>query len=335
MPALRIGVIGTGAIGQDHINRITGKLVGGKITAVTDISAENAAAAAAICGARVEKDSAAVVGSPDVDAVIVASYGPAHAESVLQCIAAGKPVFCEKPLASNAYDCKTIVDAEAAKGKKLVQVGFMRRYDKGYRQMKELIAGGTAGAPLMVHCAHRNASVAPNYTTDMAVNDTAIHEIDIVSWLIGDQYKTAQVIMPKRTRHTRPDLADPQLMILTSDSGIVIDIEVFVNCRYGYDIQCEVCCEDAVIRMPEPSFPLVRRDAARSVKLETDWKQRFIEAYDVEIQEWLESASKGEVHGPTAWDGYMAAVTADALVKSQSTGAAEPILAGPAPDIYR
>lgn len=335
MSALRIGVIGTGAIGQDHISRITNKLVGGKVTAVTDISAENAAAAAAICRARVEKDSAAVVEASDVDAVIVASYGPAHAESVLQCIAAGKPVFCEKPLASNAEDCKKIVDAETAKGKKFVQVGFMRRYDKGYRQMKELIESGAAGAPLMVHCAHRNASVAPNYTTDMAVNDTAIHEIDILHWLIDDQYKTAQVILPKNTRHARPDLKDPQMMILTTESGIVIDIEVFVNCRYGYDIQCEVCCEDAVIRMPEPSFPLVRRDAVRGVKLETDWKQRFIEAYDAELQDWITSTLKGEVGGPTAWDGYLAAVTADALVRSQSTGAAEPVVTGTAPDIYR
>lgn len=335
MSTLRIGVIGTGAIGQDHIKRITDKLVGGKVTAVTDINAENAAAAAAICGARVEKDSAAVVGSPDVDAVVVASYGPAHAESVLQCIAEGKPVFCEKPLASNADDCKKIVGAEAAKGKKFVQVGFMRRYDKGYRQMKELIESGMAGAPLMVHCAHRNASVAPDYTTNMAVNDTAIHEIDIIHWLIDDQYKTARVILPKSTRHARPGLTDPQLMILTTESGVVIDIEVFVNCRYGYDIQCEVCCEDAVIRMPEPSFPLVRRDAVRGVKLETDWKQRFIEAYDIELQDWITSTLKGEVNGPTAWDGYLAAVTADALVKSQSTGAAEPVVVGNAPDIYR
>lgn len=335
MSVLRIGVIGTGAIGQDHINRITNKLTGGRVTAVTDISAENAAAAAAICGARIERDSAAVIASPEVDAVIVASFGPAHAESVLQAIAAGKPVLCEKPLATNAADCKEIVDAETARGKKLVQVGFMRRYDKGYRQMKELIASGMTGAPLMVHCSHRNASVAPNYTTEMAVNDTAIHEIDILHWLIDDQYKTAQVILPKSTRHARPGLIDPQMMILTTESGVVIDIEVFVNCRYGYDIQCEICCENAVIRMPEPSFPVVRRDAERRVALETDWKQRFIEAYDVEIQDWITSALRGEAVGPSAWDGYIAAITADALVRSQSTGAAEPIAIGTTPGIYK
>lgn len=335
MSDLRIGVIGTGAIGREHISRITSKLTGAAVVAVTDINEENAAAAAAICGARIEKDGLSVVNSPDVDALIVASYGPAHAESVLQAIAAGKPVFCEKPLASTADDCKKIVDAEMAYGKKLVQVGFMRRYDKGYVQMKEMIAGGEMGAPLMVHCAHRNATVASNYTTEMAVNDTAIHEIDILHWLIDDQYVNAQVIMPKSTKYARPGLADPQLMLLTTGGGIVIDIEVFVNCQFGYDIQCEVCCENGVIRMPEPSFPLVRRNAARSVALETDWKRRFIEAYDVEIQDWINSALAGKVNGPTAWDGYLAAVTADALVKSQFTGCAEPIRTGDAPDFYK
>lgn len=334
MSVLRIGVIGTGAIGQEHIARITNKLRGGKIVAVTDISEKNVKNAAGICGARIEKDSAAVINSPDVDAVIVASYGPAHAESVLQSIAAGKPVFCEKPLASIAADCKKIVDAEMAVGKKLVQVGFMRRYDKGYMQMKEIIDSGDIGKPLVVHCAHRNPAVDANYTTQMAINDTAIHEIDILHWLINDQYVSAQVILPASSKHSRPDLKDPQIMILTTESGIVIDIEVFVNCRYGYDIQCEVCCEDAVIRMPEPSFPVIRRDAKRCVKLETDWKQRFIDAYDVELQEWLDSTAKGEVNGPTAWDGYLAAVTADALVTSQTTGAVVPIKTGAAPAFY-
>lgn len=335
MSELRIGVIGTGAIGREHIGRITNKLTGAKVVAVTDINAESAEAARAECGARVEKDSLSVVNSPDVDALIVASYGPAHAESVLQAIAAGKPVFCEKPLASTAADCKKIVGAEIAHGKKLVQVGFMRRYDKGYVQMKEMIAGGGMGAPLMVHCAHRNATVAPNYTTEMAVNDTAIHEIDILHWLIDDQYVSGQVIIPKSTKYARHGLTDPQLMLLTTKSGIVIDIEVFVNCQFGYDIQCEVCCENGIIRMPEPSFPLVRKDAARSVALETDWKQRFIDAYDVEIQDWINSTLAGEVNGPTAWDGYLAAVTADALVKSQTTGCAEPIETGDAPDFYK
>jgi len=334
MNVLKVGVVGTGAIGREHIERITNKLIGAKVTAVTDINEANAAKAAAICGARVEKDSAAVVNAADVDAVLVCSWGPAHAASVLQAIAAGKPVFCEKPLATTADDCKKIVDAEVAGGKHLVQVGFMRRYDKGYLQMKKIIDSGEMGAPLLVHCAHRNASVDKSYDTPMAVNDTAVHEIDVLHWLINDEYVSAQVIIGKSTKHTHSKLKDPQFIILRTKGGITIDIEIFVNCKFGYDIQCEVCCEEGVIRMPEPSFPTLRKDKYRSVYIEQDWRWRFADAYDVEVQDWINSAIKGEVKGPTAWDGYMVAVTSDALVQSQQTGQTVPIAAGERPEFY-
>jgi myo-inositol 2-dehydrogenase/D-chiro-inositol 1-dehydrogenase len=332
---LRIGVVGAGAIGIEHINRVTGKLSGGVIVAVADVDAGRARAAIeGIPGARVEKDGAAVINADDVDAVIVTSWGPAHAQSVLEAIAAKKPVFCEKPLATTASDCKKIVDAETAGGKKLVQVGFMRRYDKGYRQVKEILDSGKAGAPLMLHCAHRAAEVGGDYTTDMAVTDTAIHEIDCLHWLVGDQYSTAQVLFPKNTRYTHSKLNDPQIMLLTTESGIAIDIEVFVNCQFGYDIECEVCCEDAIVRMPEPSFPLLRQNANRSVEIETDWKRRFADAYDVEIQDWINASKAGVVNGPTAWDGYLAAVTADALVRAQNSGGVEKIETGSCPNFY-
>jgi len=335
MSGLRIGVIGAGAIGCEHIARITGKLSGGSVVAVSDIHEENAKKAAAIAGARVEASSGDLINSKDVDAVIVTSWGPAHAESVLASIEAGKPVFCEKPLATTAADCKKIVDAEMAGGHHLVQVGFMRRYDKGYRQVKEMLDSGKVGAPLMLHCAHRAAGVDENYSTGMAVTDTAIHEIDCLHWLVDDQYVSAQVLFPKNTRHAHKGLQDPQIMLLTTQSGIRIDVEVFVNCQFGYDIECEVCCEEGIVRMPEPSFPLVRMNAKRSVEIETDWKRRFAEAYDVEIQDWIDSTQKGEVRGPSAWDGYLAAVTADALVKAQSSGAVETIQTGDCPVFYR
>jgi myo-inositol 2-dehydrogenase/D-chiro-inositol 1-dehydrogenase len=333
---LKIGVIGTGLIGAEHINRISRKLSGGRITAVTDVDAARARAAiSGIPGAYAEKDDVAVIASPDVDAVIVASRGPAHAASVLKAIEAGKAVFCEKPLAATAAESKEIVEKEMAGGKKLVQVGFMRRYDKGYIQLKEIIAGGKVGAPLMMHCAHRAEGVDENYVTSMAVTDTAIHEIDCLHWLGGDQYATARVLFPKNTRHTHGGLKDPQIMILTTESGITIDIEVFVNCRYGYDIECEVCCEDATVKMPEPSFPTLRMAAKRSVEIETDWKRRFADAYDAELQDWINATKEGKVNGPTAWDGYLANVTADALVKAQETGRVEKIETGACPAFYK
>jgi myo-inositol 2-dehydrogenase/D-chiro-inositol 1-dehydrogenase len=222
-----------------------------------------------------------------------------------------------------------------AAGRRFTQVGFMRRYDRGYLQMKELIASGKAGKPLMIHCAHRNVAKGTDYNTPMSVSDTAIHEIDALHWLVGDQYASARVFFPRSTGFTHKDLRDPQIMILSTEGGIYIDIEVFVNCRFGYDIQCEVVCEKASIRLPEPSFPVLKMDALHQTALETDWKYRFIDSYDTEIQDWINGAREGVVRGPNAWDGYLAALTADALVRAQTSGGEEPVGSGPCPAFYR
>src|SRR5690606_8996217 len=151
-----------------------------------------------------------------------------------------KYVFCEKPLATTAAGCMRIVKAEMNQGKKLVQVGFMRRYDSGYVQLKEAIDNGEIGAPLIIRASHRNPEVGENYVTETAVVDTLIHEIDVLHWLVNDDYKSVQVVFPKNTKYTHGQLQDPQLFTIETNSGIVMSVEIFVNCRYGYDIQCEV-----------------------------------------------------------------------------------------------
>jgi myo-inositol 2-dehydrogenase / D-chiro-inositol 1-dehydrogenase len=228
-----------------------------------------------------------------------------------------------------------IVEAEIKQGKKLVQVGFMRRYDSGYVQLKQAIDKGEIGEPLMIKAVHRNPEVGENYTTDMAVTDTLIHEIDVLHWLVNDDYKSVQVVFPKKTKYAHDKLQDPQLFTIETNNGIVMNVEVFVNCKYGYDIQCEVVGEEGVAYLPEYSSVVTRKEAKLSSSILMDWKYRFMDAYDVEIQDFMDSiVKKGEPQGPTSWDGYIAAVTADACVKAQQTGEKEPITLKERPVFY-
>ncbi|ADD78903.1 myo-inositol 2-dehydrogenase/D-chiro-inositol 1-dehydrogenase [Pantoea sp. PA1] len=333
---LKLGVIGTGAIGQEHIRRCNNVLQGARVVAVSDINVEGAQAALQRLNsdAQVCKDGYEVIQSPDVDAVLVTSWDPTHEEFTLAAIAAGKPVFCEKPLAMSAEGCRRVVEAEIQHGKRLVQVGFMRPYDAGYRALKKVITDGEIGEPLMLHCAHRNPTVPENYNTEMAITNTLIHELDVLRWLTSDDYKSVQVVFPRVSSKARPHLKDPQIVLFETQKGVRIDVEIFVNCTYGYDIQCEVVGEEGIARLPEPSSVQLRKQAKLSNTILVDWKDRFIEAYDVELQAFINDVKAGQLTGPSAWDGFAASVAADACIKAQKSGAIEPIEMPARPAFY-
>ena len=333
--SIRVGVIGTGMIGQDHIRRLTRVLSGAEVVAVNDVDLAVATEVAdGLRAARVHPSAHGLVDDPDVDAVVVASWGPTHEDFVLACIAAGKPVFCEKPLATTAEACRSIIDAEVATGRRLVQVGFMRRYDAAFRALKEVVSSGAIGAPLLVHSRHRNPSVPSSYTREMAITDTAVHDFDVVRWLLEEELVSATVLTPRKSRHGA-DLQDPLLMIFGTQSGALVDVETAVTIRYGYDIGAEVVGEDGVASLADSHAVVVRREGSFSGRIPADWRERFIRAYDTEFQEWIDALVSGAgATGPSSWDGYAAAVVSDAAVKALHDGTTVQIELGTKPDLY-
>jgi myo-inositol 2-dehydrogenase/D-chiro-inositol 1-dehydrogenase len=331
-----IGVIGVGMIGQDHIRRLTHVLAGSQVVAVSDVDPARTkeVAESLPVPARVHATGEELIADPDVQAVIVASWGPTHEEYVLASLWAGKPVFCEKPLATTEEACSRIIDAEVEVGRRLVQVGFMRRYDAAYRAMKQVVDSGEIGAPLLVHSRHRNPSVPEHYTREMAITDTAVHDFDTVRWLLGEELVSATVLTPRRSRHGG-DLQDPLMMLFETESGALVDVETSVNIRYGYDIRGEIVGEDGTVALAETSPVLVRRGGTVAGRVPEDWRERFIRAYDVELQQWVDALAAGRgATGPGSWDGYAAAVVSDAAVEALRSGTKVAITLRDKPDLY-
>ena len=117
---VRIGMIGPGGMGQAHIDRIHTVIAGGRVVAVSDVDEVRAKEVASRIGATAYSDSASLIAADEVDAIMICSYGPAHEVDVLACIAAGKPVLCEKPLTPTAAAALRIMEAEQAGGRLLV-----------------------------------------------------------------------------------------------------------------------------------------------------------------------------------------------------------------------
>ncbi len=330
--SLHVGVIGAGMIGQEHIRRLTRTVSGVEIVAVADTERARAEAAAP-AGATVFDTAAALVAAEPVQAVVICSWGPAHEEQLLACIAAGKPVFCEKPLVTSEAAALRVIDAEVAFGRRLVQVGFMRRFDADYRRLKSVLDAGSLGAPLLFHSVHRNASVPAHYTSDMPLNDTLVHDADIARWLLDDEVAGVEVRVPRRSRRGG-ELRDPVLVLLHMARGVLVDVEISVNVAYGYDIRGEVSCEEGVAALPNRPATVVSDRAGIRQAMPADWRDRFVDAYDQEFREWVPAAARGTAAGPSTWDGYAATLVADAALRAADSGRIERVVMREQPALY-
>ena len=323
---LNVGVIGVGMIGQDHIRRITHVVSGARVVAVTDVDLDRAKAVAAALPAagpgscKALQTGQELIDDPEVDAVVVASWGPTHEEYVLAAIAAGKQVFCEKPLATTREACERIIDAEVASGRRHVMVGFMRRYDEGYRAMKAVIDGGEIGAPLMFHSGHRNPTVPEHYTSDMIINDTCVHDVDIARFLLDDEIVAARVFTARRNSLASEHLIDPVLFLFEMAGGALVDVEAAVNIQYAYDIRGEVVGESGTVELAETNQIVVKSAGRFGGRVPDDWRERFIRAYDTEFAEWIAAATAGGSTGPSSWDGYAATVVCAAGLAAMESG---------------
>jgi myo-inositol 2-dehydrogenase/D-chiro-inositol 1-dehydrogenase len=334
---VRVGVIGAGMIGQDHIRRITQVLSGGTVVAVTDVDAARAVSVADGWPAvTVYPTGRELIASGDVDAVLVTSWGPTHEDHVLAAIGAGRPVFCEKPLATTEDACLRIMDAEMAGGRRLVQVGFMRRYDAGYRALKAALDEGAIGTPLLMHCAHRNRSAPPyRFTTEGLITDSAVHEIDLVQWLFGEPVVAASILKPRRSSRAAEGLYDPLIVLLEMASGVLVDVEVFVNAGYGYDIRGEIVGESGTVALAEAAGEVtVKAGGARRGRVPGDWRDRFAAAFDAELQDWLNAVAAGTSTGPSSWDGYAAAAVTGSCLEALRSGQRTPVTLAERPEFY-
>lgn len=319
---IRVGVIGVGRMGADHVERISRRTKGARISVVSDYLRETAETVSATApGSRVVDTPEEVIAADDVDAVLIASPGQFHRDQVLACIAAGKPVLCEKPLAMNPADAYDVVRAEHESGRAHVSLGFMRRFDAGYGELKDALDAGELGTPLILNCKHRNADVLPGFTNVHMVYDSAVHEIDAISFFLEEPVVSVQTITPRSTENAPEGLSDPMLLLFRTASGTVVTDELYVSTKAGYEVRTElVGSRGAATVGQESGLVTTQQEGGRwGGSVPADFRPRFIDAYDAEVQAWIAAVADGSFVAPrsaTAWDGYVAAAVCEAAEQS-------------------
>jgi myo-inositol 2-dehydrogenase / D-chiro-inositol 1-dehydrogenase len=295
---MRVGVIGAGLMGTTHVQLLSGQVAGAEVVAISDAVVASAEKLAASVGVRsVYANALELIHDPAVEGIVIASPAITHEPFALACLDAGKPVLCEKPLAFDAAACRRVLEADS---RGLAQVGFMRRFDPAYVELKARLA--TIGAPVLAHCAHRNPSVPPTFDTEMTLTDSLVHDIDAARWLLGEEFVEVTVLAPRPSPHALAGVGDPLIVLLRTESGRHVDVECFVNARYGYDIRCEIVGADAAAALP--------------IQIASGFQDRFAAAYARELESW----AAGTGAGATAWDGYAASVACEAAIESLRTG---------------
>lgn len=322
-------------MGAEHASLLQYQVSGAVVGGAFDLDAGRCAkAVAGVASARIFADPIELIFDDCIDAVLIASADATHERFALAAIAAGKPVLCEKPLAPDLPGCERIVTAEVAAGRRLVSVGFMRRFDPGSGELKRALADGDLGVPLLMHCVHRNRSGPPGQPTAWLITGSAVHEFDAARWLLDDELVQISVHRPRSSRRSVPT-GDPLFLVAESSAGVIVDIEVFVNSGYGYEVRCEVVCEDGTVLLDAPAATVARGGAGVSRSLPTDWRPRFAEAYRRELQNWVDAVTAGVASSlASSWDGLAATAVAQAGVAALDSGRAEPVRLPPRPQLY-
>ena len=330
---VNVGVIGSGRIGAVHARNLARETPGARVVAVMDVDEERVASLAAECDAKAYADAFALISDKQVQAVLIASPDVAHAEQALACIEAGKPLLCEKPLATTSGDARRIVEAELRAGRRLLQVGFMREYDRSHRDALAIVQSGQIGRALRFRSVHINPYWSGDMGVDKAITNSLIHDIHSARWMMASEIRSVQLAW------TPADAAEPlsaryAVILLGYEGGAIGTLEWNGDSGYGYEVEVEITGESGMVATTGNDRPTLRRAGVKSQAVTPDWPQRFADAYRTEVNAWIGSILRGQPTGPSAWDGYMSLEVAEACIRAARSGATEPVQGRARPDLY-
>lgn len=329
---LNIGLLGCGRIGQVHARSLK-HMDEARAVAVADAVPEAANALAGEIGAKA-MDAGALIASADVDAVVIGTPTDTHFDLIHGAAAAGKAIFCEKPVDMSVARIRQCLKAVAAAGVPFM-TGFQRRFDPNFALLKARIAEGAIGDVEMVTILSRDPAPPPiGYVRSSGgiFCDMTIHDFDMARFLLGEEptelFAAGSCLIDPQIGDAGD--ADTAMVTLKTASGRLCQISNSRRASYGYDQRVEAHGSKGMVRARnrrEHQVELANADGFTAAPAQHFFLERYSEAYRREMVHFVEAVTAGRPPSPSGEDGLRAQAIADAATRSHRTG--QPVAIGP------
>ena len=321
MQVLNVAFLGAGRMGTTHLRNLVG-IPGVQVRVVADKRLEAARSGAAVVRAeRASDDIDGAIRASDVDAVLISTATSTHAELIERCVHAGKPVWCEKPLALTLDDTRRVVDLVESSGVP-VMIGFMRRFDPGYAAAKHAIAAGEVGRIerfRAISCDFTPPSLAFVKGSGGIFVDMLVHDFDMARFLVGEVEEVSAwggvLIEPGFADAGDVDTAVAMLRFANGALGVC---EASRRTTWGYDIRTEIAGSLAklVVEAPRKTPLLTSRDLGFAGDHYQSFPDRFDAAYRAELEYFFACLRAGATPAPGVRDALESLRVALAATKS-------------------
>jgi myo-inositol 2-dehydrogenase/D-chiro-inositol 1-dehydrogenase len=323
MKKMNIAVIGTGRMGSIHVKNIARYIPETNLAAICDIRLDVVKAVAEDCGVdRVVKDYHELLADPSIDCVLIATSTDTHAMIVKDAAAAGKQIFCEKPLAPELDTIKEMLAAVKKAGVKL-QVGFNRRFDKSFKRIHDVVVSNELGRPCILQITNRDPEFPSMDFLRVSGGiflDLAIHDFDMIRYQLGD----VEEIYAIGAALVKPEISefgdlDNDIVTLKFKNGAIGVINNSRHAVYGYDQRLEVFCANGNVRAENDPRDVVIKggaDGYLSAGPQYFFMQRYAPCYVEEVRQFVECVRENKPTPTTGEDGYMASALGYAAWKS-------------------
>jgi myo-inositol 2-dehydrogenase/D-chiro-inositol 1-dehydrogenase len=321
--SINLAVVGTGRMGSVHCRNIVRHIPEIKLVAICDIRLDVAQSVAAELGIqRVEEDYHRLLEDTEIEAVLIAASTYAHDYIIKDSAAAGKHIFCEKPIAVDLEKIDQSLQAVQSSGVKL-QVGFNRRFDKSFQKVHEIVSSGDIGHPCILHITSRDPEVpAMEFmkTSGGMFMDMTIHDFDMARFQMGnvdEVYATGNVLIEPELKGF--DDIDTSLVMLKFTNGAIGVIDNSRQAVYGYDQRLEVfCSHGTALAENEKENVAIKGDRKgfSSSRIPHFFMDRYANCYIDEIRQFSNSVRENTSVPVTGDDGRAAVVLALAAMKS-------------------